>query len=401
MAVGVVISGSITAAPAQSAHAYTTLAAKLDSVIERAIAEQRIVGAVVLVAHDGAVVYRRAAGHADRETGRALRENDIFRYASLSKPIVSAAALALVERGKLGLDDAVTKWLPWFRPRLADGSEATIRVHHLLTHTAGLSYGFNEAPDSPYHRAGISDGLDHTNVSLEENLRRLASVPLYHAPGAAWRYSLATDVLGAVVERAGGAPLPDVVTALVTGPLGLKDTHFHTSDTTRLITAYANGVPAPIRMREEYRLPLGEAAGVRFAPARALDAAAYPSGGAGMVGTAPEFLAFLEALRNGGAPILRPATVAEMTRNHTGSMAAAGVGPGWGFGLGFAVLEDATAAGTPQSPGSFWWGGAYGNAWWVDPARKLSVVALANTTPEGLSGTFPLAVRDAVYEALK
>jgi CubicO group peptidase (beta-lactamase class C family) len=119
-----------------------------------------------------------------------------------------------------------------------------------------------------------------------------------------------------------------------------------------------------------------------------------------MVGTARDFLVFLEMLRTGGAPILTLATIAEMTRNQIGELAAMQNAPGSAFGLGFAVVEDPAAAGTPQSPGTFWWGGAYGHTWWVDPARELSVVILTNTAMEGMAGAFPEAVRDAVYRAL-
>src|SRR5690242_9833095 len=136
------------------------VSARLDAVIEQALADKRVVGTVVLVARDGKVIYHRAAGEADREAHTPLREDAVFRLASMSKPLVSAAALALVDQGKLGLEDPVTRWLPDFRPRLADGREAVITVRQLLTHTAGLSYGFFEPEDGPYHRAGVSDGLD-------------------------------------------------------------------------------------------------------------------------------------------------------------------------------------------------------------------------------------------------
>ena len=148
--------------------------ARLDQVIDRAISSRRIVGSVVLVMQDGDIVYRRAAGHADREAGSPMREDTMFRLASLSKPIVSVAAMVLVERGRLDPRDPVTKWLPDFRPRTADGKVPAITIHHLLTHTAGLSYGFLQPADSPYQRAGVSDGLDRADVTLGEEIRRRA-----------------------------------------------------------------------------------------------------------------------------------------------------------------------------------------------------------------------------------
>src|SRR5689334_12419306 len=136
------------------------LASRIDPVIDGAIARNHIVGAVMLVARRGTVVYRRAAGAADREAQRPMTVDAIFRYASLTKPIVSATALKLIESGRLGLDDPVTKWIPEFKPRLPNGREATITTRQLLTHTAGLSYGFSEPEDGPYHREKVSDGMD-------------------------------------------------------------------------------------------------------------------------------------------------------------------------------------------------------------------------------------------------
>ncbi len=125
----------------------------------------------------------------------------------MSKAIVAAAALALTERGKLSLDDPAARFLPDFRPRLKDGTTPDLLVRHLLTHTSGLTYGFVQRPDHPYHRAGVSDGMDQPGLSMEENLRRIASVPLEFAPGTAWGYSVSMDVLGAVIARANGTTL--------------------------------------------------------------------------------------------------------------------------------------------------------------------------------------------------
>ena len=133
--------------------------ALVSPVVERAVMENRLVGAVVLIARDGEIVYRRAAGLADREARTPMREDAVFRLSSLTKPIVSAAAMALIERGQLALDAPATRWLPEFRPKTPDGVEAVITIRQLLTHTAGLNYGFFEQPDGPYHRAGVSDGL--------------------------------------------------------------------------------------------------------------------------------------------------------------------------------------------------------------------------------------------------
>ncbi|WP_338863217.1 serine hydrolase [Myxococcus stipitatus] len=371
--------------------------AKLDSVIDKAIQEQRIVGTVVVVVKDGQVVYHRAAGYADREARTPMREDTVFRLASMTKPLVSASALALVEQGKLSLEDPVTKWLPTFRPKLADGREPVITVRHLMTHTSGLMYGFQHAPGQGYPKAGISDGLDlQPGLTLEENLRRLASVPLAFEPGARWHYSLSTDVLGAVVARAGGAPLPQVVEKWVTQPLKMKDTAFSVSDATRLAVAYTDGRPIPVRMTGKgHGVPFGEGV-VQFAPDRALTPNAYPSGGAGMVGSAGDFARFLEALRLGGAPVLKQSTIDQFGVLQRGPEAQT-QGPGWGWGMLSAVLVDPAQAHSPQSAGTWQWGGAYGHNWFVDVKKKLTVVAMTNTAFEGMNGPFTREVRDAAY----
>ncbi len=373
----------------------------IDAAIDRALAERRIVGTVVLVAQDGRLVYRRAAGLADREAGRTMREDSVFLYASLTKPMVTAAALRLVEEGRIALADPVTKFLPDFRPKLADGSEPVITIHHLLTHTSGLIYGFAEPADGPYHRAGVSDGLDAPGRSFADNLRRIASVPLAFAPGSAWSYSVALDVLGAALEQAAGESLSDIVRSRVTEPLGLEDTGFGPPDRSRLAAAYADDEPAPVRMGEHYAIPAPrEFAGLSFAPGRIFDPASYPSGGAGMAGTAGDFLVFLEALRRGGAPILKPETVQAMATSQIPGLAMP-ASPGTTFGYGFALVTDPAAAGVPMTAGTWRWGGVYGHSWFVDPARRLSVVGLTNTALEGMKGQFVADLRAAIYVGLE
>lgn len=369
---------------------------RVDAVIDAAIAEKRLVGAVVLIAFDGRVVHRRAAGFANREARAQMSTERIFRLSSLTKPIVTAAAVSLAERGKLSLDDAVTKWLPDFRPKLPDGRTPTLTLRQLLTHTAGLGYGFEEAADGPYHQAHISDGMDESPVSLEKNMRRLASVPLLFEPGTRWNYSLGIDVVGAVLERAGDAPLPDVVRQRVTAPLAMGDTDFYCREPSRLAVPYVDGRPEPVLMSDPAVVPLGPGAGIRYSPRRALNPHAFASGGTGMVGTADDFLRFLEALRKGGAPILERRSVQAMLTNQIGDLQTL-LGPGTGFGLGFAVITDPDTAQTPQSPGAITWGGVYGHNWFVDPQRRLSVVSLTNTALEGMNGAFPAALRAAIY----
>ncbi|WP_295464316.1 serine hydrolase domain-containing protein [uncultured Pseudomonas sp.] len=369
------------------------LAARLDPILERAIAQQRIVGTVVMVARHGRVVYHRAAGFADRETQRPMREDELFRFASLTKPVVAVTALRLVDQGRLDLQAPVTRYLPYFTTRLTDGTPAVPTLAQLLSHTSGLHYGFGEDPDGPYHRAGVSDGLDGATLTLEDNLRRLAGVPLDFPPGSAWRYSLGLDVVGGVLQAASGETLPEVVQHEVAAPLGLRSLSFHVEDATRLATAYRDGYPRPEPMSEPYLLPLPKG-GILYSPARALSTAAFASGGGGMQGSAGDYLAFLEAVRQG--KLLSPASQRRFMEDQIPQLQREDA-PGWGFSLGAAVLRDARAAKTPQSPGTLQWGGVYGNAWFIDPVRELSVVILTNTAIAGMTGPFPDAIRDALY----
>lgn len=378
------------------------LSARIQAVVQQALDERRLVGAVVLAARDGALIHRQAAGWADRESRRMMTADALFRLASVSKPIVSTAALALVAQGRLSLDDSLERWLPEFRPRLADGQPARIAVWQLLSHTAGLGYRFFEADaNGPYAQAGVSDGMDASGISLAENLRRIASVPLLYEPGTSWGYSLATDVLGALIERVHGEPLDAAVRQLVTGPLGMADTGFVAPDAQRVATAYVSDEPQPHPLAEgETVSPFEGAVGIRYSPARIFDPQAFPSAGAGMAGTAEDFLRLLEALRQGGGAILPNALIAEMARDRTGDLELPNA-PGFGFGLGFSVLRDRTLAASPESEGTWRWGGAYGHSWFVDRALGLSVVAFTNTLYEGMSGRFVSDLRDAVYGALE
>ena len=386
---------SAKTANAQDAKA-PALAAALDALLEKAVAEQRLVGAVMLVAKNGKVIYSKAAGYADREKRQPMREKTIFRLSSVSKPFTVMAAAALVHQGKLHLDDPVTTWLPEFAPRMADGTQPVITIRQLFAHTAGLTYTAFEDAGGPYHRAGVSDGIETSGISLEENLRRIGSAPLLFQPGTRWNYSLATDVLGAVVAQASGLPLPEAVQVLVTRPLGMRDTGFTVTDTSRLAVPYYTAEPRPLPMKENESLTF-EGMTFVYAPGRALDPHAFPSGGGGMVGTAPEVLRLLETIRLGGAPLVGAELMQAMNTNQIGDHRSS---PGTGFGLGWAVLVDPAEAATPQSAGTLSWGGVYGHSWFVDPAQGLSVVLLTNTAPEGLFGAIVNEVRDAIYAHL-
>lgn len=380
----------------QQSQFSSSLNSGIDRVLDAALEEQRIVGASLAIAQDGEVTCQRAVGLADRESRRPMQSNTLFRLSSITKPIVSAAAMALIARGKLSLDDHVDRWLPEFRPKLPGGGAATITIRQLLTHTSGLAYSFQEPADGPYHRANVSDGLDQPGLGLEENLRRIASVALLREPGSGWQYSVSIDVLGAVIERVYGKALPVATAELVTQPLSIHDTAFRVVDAARLAVAYVDGKP-PRLMTDPEVIPFGPGAGISYSPSRVFNEKSFASGGTGMVGSAPDILAFLECIRRGGAPILPQKSAAAMMENQIGSLT--GFMPGWGFGFGGAVLLDPAAAQTPQPRGSWMWGGVYGHSWFVDPVARLTVVLLTNTALEGMVGRLTFDVRKAVYES--
>lgn len=369
------------------------MAERLDAVIDRWVSSERIVGLAAIVARDDDVIYHRNAGHADRETGRPVTDDTIFRLASMTKAMTSATALALVEEGRLSLDDSVARWLPYFTPALPDGRVPEITVRQLMTHTSGLSYPFFEPDADPAIFENVPSGLERSEGTLEDAMRAIAAMPLFYEPGTEWRYSVSIDVLGAVIEAASGMTLPEAIDRYVTGPLEMTETAFVAVDPARLATAYRDGSDRAELLEEGGMIPIG----VGVSPARALDPAAWPAGGAGMTGTARDYLRFLEAIRQGGEPILSAESVHLLTTHQIGELRALSEGPGWGHGLGAAVLVDPEAAGSPQNAGTWQWGGVLGTHWFVDPAENLTVLVMTNTSVAGVIGEFPIEIRDAVY----
>jgi len=361
-----------------------TLAQRLDAAIDAALVT-RIVGCVVLVRRDGKDVYARAAGLADREAGRAMTRDAIFRLASVTKPIVATAVLRMADLGLLGLDDPVTRTLPFFTPRLADGGAPPITIRHLLTHTSGILY--DVATD-------VSPGLSGPIISLEENLRRLAKCPLGFAPGTGWAYGMGIDVLGGVIAAINGSNLEAVLAKYVCAPLGMTDTHFHVTDAKRLAVAYADGRP-PRLMGEPEKVHDGDGF-VTFSPARIFNAEAPQSGGAGMAGTADDVMTMFDAY-NGANAILKPETIAAALANQIGTIPRRPGDEGKRFSLIGAVIDDAKAARSPCPAGTVDWGGAWGHNWIVDPVNRLTIVTCTNVAFEGCMGKFRDEIRDAVY----
>jgi CubicO group peptidase (beta-lactamase class C family) len=372
---------------------FMNLTARLDRVIDAAIDGGEIAGGVVMVARHGDIAYSRPAGYFDREAGAPMREDAIFRLASCTKPIVAATALAMSERGLLRLHHPVADYLAEFRPLMPDGNPAQVTIRHLLTHTSGLTYDNPAVAD-----AGI--GLTATDVGLEELVRRLGAATLAFEPGTQWAYGTSIDVLGAVIAAVHGSTLSAAVAQYVTEPLGMSDTGFSVSDRSRLAPAYADGPPGLRPMSDDEQVTGPDGSVMRFSPQRIFSTAAFESGGAGMAGSAPDFLRFLETLRRGGEPILQPETIAEAFQTQIGALPRPAHNAGRGFGYFGEVIEDTAVAHTPQSAGTVRWGGAYGHEWFIDPANALAVVSFTNTALGGSDGPFPKRIRDAVYDAV-
>ena len=240
--------------------------------------------------------------------------------------------------------------------------------------------------------------MDQPGLGFAEQLKRVTEAGLIYPPGAAWLYSVGLDVLGAAIEAATAKSLPQVVAERVSSKLGMSDTGFQIADRARLAVPYADGKP-PVPMGDSYTVPFAELSGIKFAPDRIFTPGSFPSGGAGMACTAPDFIAFLEAIRTGGAPIVRQATASAMMTNQTGGHLIVTSGPGVGFGFGGAVITDSAIAASPLPTGAWLWGGVYGHSWFVDPEKETSFVVMTNTSTEGMSGRLAQELSAAVAGA--
>ncbi|WP_137157178.1 serine hydrolase domain-containing protein [Rhizobium sp. FKL33] len=365
---------------------------RLDQTIDRAIGEGGITGSVVLVSRDGELVYSRAAGFADREAERPVSMDTIFRLASVTKPFVAATVLAMAERGLLSLQDLVRDHLSWFQPKLADGRIGDITLHHLLTHTAGLAY--DPALERLPADLAVNCGLADTDLGYEANFSRVNAIPLRFEPGSQWLYSYATDILGAVIAKVRGSTLEEAVRTYVADPLGLSDCRFHVTDPERLAVAYADGHPHAVRMPDPYSPPETEGWTLTFSPRRIFNAKAFQSGGAGMAGTAPEVMTFLDTLASGGGDILSSETARMALSNQIGDLEAE---PGRKFSYVGALVTDRHLAMTPQSVGTVRWGGVYGLNWFIDPVSRITGLSVTNNALEGCTGRYPDEIVQAIY----
>jgi CubicO group peptidase (beta-lactamase class C family) len=381
--------------------------ARIDGWLQRYIDDNKLAGAVVLVLRDGHPVYERAMGWSDKEAGRRMKTDTIFRIASQTKAITSAAILSLMEEGRVGLNDPVSRFIPGYAqttvsvPKEGDGADIVparrpITIRDLLTHTAGISYGTDRHIAALYQEKGLGPaaGAGWYTADKDEpicdTMERLGSLPFVAQPGAAWVYGYSTDILGCVVERASGVPLDEFLRTRITGPLGMKDTQFFLAPAQRdrLAVVYATGADGTIVRAPEGGKGQGDYVD---GPRRSF------AGGAGLLSTARDYARFLEMIRNGGTiggvRILAPRTVRLMTTNQVGTLHA----PDLGFGFGFETTERFGAS-SMDPVGAFGWGGAYGSIYRVDPESAVTMVLMIQLMPDGtdIRTKFP----NLVYQAL-
>src|SRR5262245_45777825 len=377
--------------------------ARLDKVMQQYVDENQLAGIVALVLRDGQPVYERAVGWSDKESGRRMTADTIFRIASQTKAITSTAILTLVEEGKLTLTEPVSRMIPQFaKTTVAVGgsvvpAKRAITIRDLLTHTAGVSYGTEPAVASQYEAKGLGPaaGFGWYTADKDEQvcstMERLATLPFVAQPGELWVYGYNTVIVGCIVERATGMPLDVFVKTRITGPVGMTDTQFFlpADQRNRLAAVYASGDDGLIT-----RAPDGPRGQGNYidGPRRSF------AGGAGLLSTARDYGRFLEMIRRGGeldgVRILAPRSVKLMTTNQVGTLHAT---TGLGFGLGFETTDRYGANGM-DSERAFGWAGAYGTIYRVDPEANLVMLLMIQLLPNAtdIRTVFPTLVYQAI-----
>ena len=388
---------------------------RIDRHFQRYVDDGLLPGWLIAVLRHGELAHVARAGHRDVEAGVPVTDDTVWRIYSMTKPITTVAALRLWEEGAFELGDPVRWYLPAFADQrvwrsgsvtapVTEPVTETMRIWHLMTHTSGLTYGFLYAHpvDELYRRAGFEWGVP-SGADLATTIDLLAGLPLLFQPGTEWNYSMATDVLGRLVEVVTGEPLDIALRRLVFDPLGMDETAFCAQGPLldRLAALYG---PHPGTKKIVRLDAFGEAA--KHPPSAFL-------GGGGLVSTAADYLRFAEMLRRGGEldgnRLLSPRTVSYMASNHLpGNVDLSAFGrplfaettfDGVGFGLGVSVTIDPVTAKVPGSVGDNGWGGAASTNFWVDPAEGLTVLFLTQLLP---SSTHPIRsqLKQLVHQAL-
>jgi CubicO group peptidase (beta-lactamase class C family) len=383
------VDGLPTATPEQVGMSSERLA-RLDRAMQAYVDRQDVAGVVSLVARRGKVVHYSSFGHRDREAGKPMRPDAIFRIASMTKPVASVALMMLYEEGRFQLRDPIAKWLPEFG-QMQVASPATyqelgrgryrtvpasrpITVQHLLTHTAGLANSYRGITKPEFDEIAPQRQPGDT---LGAFMTRLARVPLNFEPGDAWEYGVATDVVGRLVEVISGQSFDVFLRERLFGPLTMHDTHFYLprNKLDRFAALYRPGASRRLELAE------GATADSRFVS----EPHTYFSGAGGLVSTARDYFRFCQMMLNGGqldgVRILGRKTVELMTLNHSGDHDIWLVGPGYGFGLGYAVVRDPGAAAMPYSVGTYFWWGAFNTTFWIDPREELIGILLSQLRP--------------------
>src|SRR6266478_522383 len=366
---------------------------RIGTAVQHSIDDKRIAGAVTLVMRRGHVVWFKAEGMMDREAGKPMRPDTMFRICSMTKPITSLAVMMLYEEGHFLLADPVSKYLPEFKNAkvlvkpasgepysIPAGKEITIR--DLLRHTSGLTYQWNADLGAQYKNANVASGLLPYDGTIEDSVKRLAPLPLLFNPGERWEYSLGVDVLGRLVEVVSGKPLDEFFRTRIFEPLGMKDTYFYPPENKldRLAVAYTYYADKGLN-----RFPDTPIADGSFAYS-----ADYPyrgpkklfSGGAGLVSTAADYARFCQLMLDGGkvgnTRLISRKSVELMSQDQLGK-----IGPDQSFGLGFGVDGVKGPLSELGSPGTYSWGGFFYTAFTIDPKEQMIVVFMGQLHPTG------------------
>lgn len=377
---------------------------RIEPVLQRYINDKKLAGMVALIARRGQPVYCKSLGYAHREAGLLMQPDTIFRIYSMSKPITSVAVMMLVEEGLLRLDSPLYEFAPCFKDcqvlvsqngqNHLEPLKRDIHIHHLLTHTSGLGYNYDPLSyiDGLFRQRIPRHNAAAATISFEDLMRAIASIPLVYQPGESWRYSIASDVLGYVVETVSGQAFGAFLQERIFEPLGMTDTAF-TITPEKVRRFAANYGPAEDGSLKVIDDPFNSV--YSLVPKA-------PSGSGGLISSAPDYFRFCQMLLNKGElhgqRLLSRKTVEYMTLNHLpGGLRIDEEGQG--FGLGFSVLVEPVLSSTLGSAGTYRWGGAANTRFWVDPQEELIGLLMLQYMPNGV---YPVdkTFQNLVYQAI-